>query len=96
MKHPPPQEPGEDMNVRAVHGALWREFEEPMETLRRLPWYMRHLYAVMLLIGLIYLLIQVFDWNEYEESATRRVLRDIELHQAPPPPAIPNPTPPAR
>lgn len=67
------------MNVRAVHGALWRELAEPIERWRRTPWYLRHFYAVMAILALIYLVLQVFDWNEYEVDALRRYERDEML-----------------
>lgn len=81
MKTPEPQDPGEDMNVRVVHGAIWREFAEPIEVWRRAPWYLKHSYVIMLICALVYLLIQVFDWNEYEEDPLRRLQRDIHLYQ---------------
>ena len=72
------QDPGEDMNVRVVHGAIWREFAEPIEAWRRTPWYLRHFYAVMAIVAIIYLVGQVFDWNEYEEDAVLRSQRSHE------------------
>ncbi len=71
-------EPGEDMNVRLVHAAIWREMAEPSERRRGLPWYLRRMYAVMFILGAIYLLSQAFDWNEYEDSTRARMLRDME------------------
>lgn len=81
MKTPEPQDPGEDMNVRVVHGAIWREFAEPIEVWRRAPWYLKHSYVMMLIGALVYLIIQVYDWKEYEEDPIRRVERDIDIYQ---------------
>lgn len=78
MNPPNHQEAGEDMNVRIVHGALWRELAEPIEHWRRTPWYLRHFYAIMALLAIFYLVQQVFDWNEYEENRLRRFRRDQE------------------
>ena len=50
MNPPTHHEPGEDMNVRTVHGALWRELAEPIERWRRTPWYLRHFYAIMAIL----------------------------------------------
>jgi len=76
MNPPTHHEPGEDMNVRTVHGALWRELAEPIERWRRTPWYLRHFYAIMAILAFLYIVLQAFDWNEYEENAVRRVERD--------------------
>lgn len=74
-------EPGEDMNVRLVHAAIWREMAEPSERKRGLPWYLRRMYAVMFILAVIYLLLQVFDWKEYEDNTQVRLKRDMELHK---------------
>jgi hypothetical protein len=81
MENPDSKDSGEDMNVRLVHGAIWREFAEPIEAWRRAPWYLRHSYVMMLIGALVYLLIQVYDWKEYEEDPVRRIERDTELYQ---------------
>ncbi len=57
--------PGESMNVRAVHHAIIRELPEPKELYKNVPWYLRHFYAVLLIGGILYLLILAgqFDWQ---------------------------------
>lgn len=66
------------MDVREVHGALWREMEEPMELFRRTPWYIKHTFLILSWLAIIYLFMQSFDWNEYEEDPLRRYLRAAE------------------
>ena len=63
--------------MRVVHGALWRELAEPIEFFRRFPWYLGHIFFIMALLAILYLAVQVFDWNEYEENGVRRAIRDI-------------------
>lgn len=79
MKIPEPDDSREEMNVRQVHGAIWREFSEPIEMWRRAPWYLKHSYVIMLIFALVYLLIQKYDWNEYEEDPILRLRRDLEV-----------------
>ena len=81
------------MNVRMVHGALWRELGEPIEFFRRLPWYVRHTMFVLLFLGVAYLMTQVYNWREYEENALRRIERDEAVKKQPsepPKPVSPN------
>jgi hypothetical protein len=76
-------DPGEDMNVRHVHAAIWRETSEPAEVVRRMPAILKHFYFWMI-IWLIFYLINWFPplhWNEYEENASRRGLRDSARSQ---------------
>lgn len=69
------------MDVRKVHGALWRELEEPMELFRRTPWYIKHTFLLLFWVAIIYLFMQSFDWNEYEEDPLRRYLREARLEE---------------
>ena len=93
MNATPPLKPerGEDMNVRHVHAAIWREFAEPREMWRRTPWYLRHLYACLFIWLVLYLTAWMgqWDWNEYEESGFYRSAREhARPLPATPPPAI--------
>ena len=69
---------GEDMNVRHVHAAIWREEAEPVEFVRRLPALLKHFYFVMFLWLLYYLATWMggWKWNEYEVSPVERGIRD--------------------
>ncbi len=71
-------DPGEDMNVRHVHAAIWREFAEPREIWRRTPWYLRHFYFILFLWVLFYLInfTGSWKWSEYEDSSIRRSQRE--------------------
>ena len=40
-------DPGEDLNVRKVHGQILREHSEPKELLKRIPAWLKHFYAVL-------------------------------------------------
>ena len=73
----PGTEPGEDFNTRKVHGALIREKAEPIEAIRRAPWWLVHLiYAPLCIWGIWYLLVASggFKWDEYSEGAFRTVV----------------------
>jgi hypothetical protein len=72
------REPGEDMNVRHVHAAIWREEAEPSEFVNRLPALLRHFYFLMFLWMLFYLGTWMggWNWNEYEASLMDRLNRD--------------------
>lgn len=70
----PGNEPGEDLDIRKIHGALIREKAEPIEMIRRAPWWLVHLiYAPLCIWGIWYLLIASggFKWNEYSEGVFR-------------------------
>ncbi|WP_411846374.1 cytochrome c [Roseibacillus persicicus] len=73
MKNTPGNEPGEDLNVREVHGQIWRENAEPHELYQRIPWWLKHLiYAPLVIWGIWYLLIASggFRWDEYIEGVS--------------------------
>ncbi|MGJ8725481.1 MAG: c-type cytochrome [Roseibacillus sp.] len=73
MKNTPGNEPGEDLNVREVHGQIWRENAEPHELNRRLPWWLKHLiYAPLTMWAIWYLLVASggFRWDEYIEGVS--------------------------
>jgi hypothetical protein len=76
-------DPGEEMNVRHVHAAIWREESEPAEVARRTPAVLKHFYFIMLLWLILYLLgwFPPLDWNEYEPSLIQRGNRD-RAHEA--------------
>ena len=70
----PGNEPGEDFDIRKVHGALLRETAEPMEAFRAAPWWLKHcIYAPLCIWGIWYLTVYSggFAWNEYNEKFTR-------------------------
>src|SRR5258707_7559466 len=71
-------DPGEDMNVRHVHAAIWREEAEPSEFVRRTPLVLRHFYFWMFVWMLFYLMTWMgrWKWDEYEASARARADRD--------------------
>ena len=77
---------GEDMNVRHVHAAIWREEAEPAEAVRRMPFLLKNFYVIMFLWYLFYLnhWTAGWKWNEYEVSAEERYKRD-HLQAAPAP-----------
>ena len=67
----PGNEPGEDFDIRKVHGALLRETAEPMEAFRAAPWWLKHcIYAPFCIWGLWYLMVYSggFNWDEYNEG----------------------------
>lgn len=55
--------PGETMNVRAVHQAIVRELPDPKELYKQVPWYLRHFYVLMLIGATLYLLTLAGDFN---------------------------------
>lgn len=72
MKAPPSgKDPGEDFNVRQKHGQIWREYAEPWERFRAIPWWLKHLiYAPLFIWALWYLLVFSggFKTDEYYEG----------------------------
>ncbi len=49
-------EPGEDFNVREVHGQIWRERDEPSENHKAVPWWLKHvIYAPLAIWAIWYL-----------------------------------------
>jgi uncharacterized membrane protein len=71
-------DPGEQMNVRHVHAAIWREEAEPAEVVRRTPVVLKHFYFLMFVWLVFYLINWMgnWRWDEYEPSPTQRSLRD--------------------
>jgi len=53
-----------------------------MELFRRTPWYIKHTFLILAWLAIIYLFMQRFDWNEYEEDPLRRYLRDAQQEAA--------------
>lgn len=91
----PGNEPGEDFNTRKVHGALIREKAEPIEAIRRAPWWLVHLiYAPLCIWGLGYLVVASggFRWDEYSEAPFRTVVPEGSAEKTPPTPVDDNPT----
>jgi hypothetical protein len=72
------EDPGETMNVRRVHAAIWREQSEPRELVRRMPTVLKHFYFIMFVWLVFYLVSWMgpLDWNEYEQDPVQRVERD--------------------
>ncbi|WP_411826059.1 c-type cytochrome [Luteolibacter sp. AS25] len=90
----PGNEPGEDMDTREVHGALIREKEEPIEAIRRAPWWLVHgIYAPLCIWGIWYLLSESggFRWDEYNESYPRTLVLEESAEDAKTAPASDNP-----
>lgn len=90
----PGNEPGEDLDTRKVHGALIREKEEPIEMLRRAPWWLVHLiYAPLCIWGIWYLIVASggFRWDEYSEGYSRTVVLDDPGKELPAIPSDDNP-----
>ncbi len=71
-------DPGEDMQVRHVHAAIWREESEPYEAARRTPFLLRHFYAILTLWAIYYLIVWAggWNWNEYEANPLERAKRE--------------------
>ena len=71
-------DPGEDLNVRHVHAAIWREEAEPAEVFRRTPVLLKHFYFLMFVWLLFYLVTWMgkWKWDEYEASPVNRGNRD--------------------
>lgn len=68
------QEPGEDFDVRTRHGQIWREYDEPVERYRAIPWWLKHLiYSPLFIWGIWYMLVYsgAFDSKEYFEGSYR-------------------------
>lgn len=71
MKKTPKKDPGEDFNVRRVHGQILRELDEPHELHRRVPWWLKHLiYAPLALWSFAYFFYASggFRWDSYSEE----------------------------
>ena len=84
----PGNEPGEDIDIRKIHGALLREKAEPSEMFRAAPWWLKHLiYAPLCVWGIWYLIIASggFRWDEYSEGYFRTQV----LEKSADPPAAP-------
>jgi len=65
------EEEGEDFNVRTEHGQIMREFSEPKEVYRAIPWWLKHgLYAPLCIWFIWYLAFHFgrFNSNEYYEG----------------------------
>jgi mono/diheme cytochrome c family protein len=65
------EDPGEDFNVRQKHGQIWREYSEPWELYRAIPWWLKHLiYAPLFIWALWYMLVFSggFETEEYYEG----------------------------
>lgn len=65
------KDPGEDFNVRRVHGQILREKDEPHELTGRVPWWLKHMiYAPLAVWGLWYLFYASggFRWDVYRED----------------------------
>jgi len=60
--------PGEEMNIREVHQAIVRELPEPSELYKKVPWYLRHFYAILAIWFVVYLaaLAGTYDWNVFD------------------------------
>lgn len=70
---PSGEEPGEDFDVRKIHGQIWREHEEPFERYNAIPWWLKHLVFVPLCISAIWYLMVYnggFDSQEYYEGTS--------------------------
>lgn len=71
MKQISGNDPGEDFNVRRVHGQILRELDEPSEMDRRVPWWLKHLiYAPLALWSIWYFFYASggFRWDSYSEE----------------------------
>ncbi len=81
MNSTPGNEPGEDLNVRRIHGQIWREKAEPTERYRRIPWWLKHMvYAPLSIWAVIYLFSMSggFRWDNYmEELGTQRITPEV-------------------
>lgn len=80
-------EEGADFNVREKHGQIWREYAEPYERYRAMPWWLKHLiYAPLTVWAIWYLLVYSgsFKPREYYEGYDR--VRYDEAAQKPAPP----------
>jgi hypothetical protein len=64
-------EPNEDMNVRRVHGIIWREYPEPRELWRRTPKILRHFYVIMAIWLILYLIgwFPHWSWKNLDHAA---------------------------
>ncbi len=70
------------MNVRRVHGVIWREYPEPRELWRRTPAILRHFYILLTIGVLLYLLAWFphWSWQSLDHAAPEK--------KAPPPAEI--------
>jgi hypothetical protein len=85
LEHRASADPGENMNVRHVHAAIWREESEPAEVVRRMPAILKHFYFWMLVWLILYLMgwFPPLSWNEYEANRVERGIRDRARETAP-------------
>jgi len=84
----PGNEPGEDIDIRKIHGALIREKAEPSEMFRATPWWLKHcIYAPLCIWGIWYLIIASggFRWNEYSEGYFRTYVPEKSAEPEPAP-----------
>ncbi len=84
-------DPGEEMNVRHVHAAIWREEAEPSEVARRTPAVLKHLYFILFIWLLRYFINSMgsWRWDVYEPSPVQRGIRDRARESAPAQPSQP-------
>lgn len=83
-------EQGADFNVREIHGQIWREYGEPFERYRAMPWWLKHLiYAPLSIWAIMYLILYSgsFKSQEYYEGY------DSIRYDAPPADAAPSSAP---
>ena len=84
-------EEGADFNVREKHGQIWREYAEPYERYRAMPWWLKHLiYAPLTIWAIWYLIVYSgsFKPREYYEGYDK--IRYDEAAPKPAPPAATN------
>jgi len=83
MRKSPGKESGEDLNVRKVHGQIWRELPEPWEQESRVPPWLKHLVYAPLAIWAIWYLIYYsggFEWdNLVEGGAANQLIRQVQV-----------------
>lgn len=84
-------EEGADFNVREKHGQIWREYAEPHERYRAMPWWLKHfIYAPLAIWAIWYLLVYSgsFKPQEYYEGYDK--LSYDEVNPEPGPPSVTN------
>ncbi|HEY1865574.1 MAG TPA: hypothetical protein VGG55_00790 [Candidatus Acidoferrales bacterium] len=72
------------MNVRRVHGAIWREYPEPRELWRRTPAILRHFYVITTIGVLLYLLgwFPHWSWKSLDQAAPEK--QNVPAAETPP------------